>query len=176
MESTQVVAAPGVPIAHESRIAGHMARHALIVAPVVILACGLLRGVDGAISAAIGLALVAANFAVSARLISWAAVRSLTLLQAAVLGGFIVRLFALTLIVVALDQLAFIDLPVLVITIAVTHIALLIWETRYVSLTLAAPGLKPGVGELESKDSERTDPHEAEAVSRSVVSEPKDKE
>ena len=34
----------------------------------------------------------------------------------------------------------------LVLTIAVTHIALLIWETRYVSLTLAAPGLKPGVG------------------------------
>jgi hypothetical protein len=154
VESATVVAASGMPVAHESRIADHMARHALIVAPLVILACGLLRGVDGAISAAIGLALVAANFAVSARLIGWAAVRSLTLLQAAVLGGFIVRLFALTLIVLGLDQLDFIDLPVLVITIAVTHIALLIWETRYVSLTLAAPGLKPGVGELESKDKE----------------------
>ena len=53
-----------------------------------------------------------------------------------------------------LEQLAFIDLPVLVLTIAVTHIALLIWETRYVSLTLAAPGLKPGVGEREPKDKE----------------------
>ena len=29
-----------------------------------------------------------------------------------------------------------------------------IWETRYVSLTLAAPGLKPGVGEREPKDKE----------------------
>jgi len=140
-----------MPVAHESRIADHMARHALIVAPLVILACGLLRGVDGAISAAIGLVLVTANFVVSARVIGWAATRSLALLQAAVLGGFVVRLFALTLIVLGLDQLAFIDLPVLVLTIAVTHIALLIWETRYVSLTLAAPGLKPGVDDRESK-------------------------
>jgi len=154
MESTQVVAAPGMPVAHEARIAGHMARHALLIAPLVILGCGVLRGVDGAISAAIGLALVALNFAVSARLIGWAAVRSLTLLQAAVLGGFVVRLFALTLIVLGLEQFSFIDLPVLVITIAVTHIALLIWETRYVSLTLGAPGLKPGVYDREPKDKE----------------------
>ena len=97
---------------------------------------------------------MALNFLVSARLIGWAAARSLALLQGAVLGGFVVRLFALTLIVLGLEQLAFIDLPVLVLTIAVTHIALLIWETRYVSLTLAAPGLKPGVDERESKDKE----------------------
>lgn len=155
MESATVVAASEIPVAHESRIADHMARHALIVAPLVILACGLLRGVDGAISAAIGLALVAGNFFVSARLIGWAAAKSLTLLQAAVLGGFVVRLFALTLIVLGLDQFAFIDLPVLVLTIAFTHIALLIWETRYVSLTLAAPGLKPGVYEREPKDKEK---------------------
>jgi hypothetical protein len=154
MESSTVVAASGMPVAHESRIADHMARHALMVAPIVILACGLLRGVDGAISAAIGLVLVALNFFVSARLIGWAAARSLTLLQAAVLGGFVVRLFALTLIVLGLEQFSFIDLPVLVLTIAVTHIGLLIWETRYVSLTLAAPGLKPGVNEREPKDKE----------------------
>ena len=71
------------------------------------------------------------------------------------LGGFIVRLVALSLIVLAARASStFIDLPVLVLTIAVTHIALLIWETRYVSLTLAAPGLKPGVDDRESKDKE----------------------
>jgi hypothetical protein len=154
MESSTVVAASELPVAHESRIADHLARHALLVAPVVILGCGLVRGIDGAISAAIGLALVALNFIVSARLIGWAAAKSLTLLQGAVLGGFVVRLFALTLIVLGLEQFSFIDLPVLVLTIAVTHIGLLIWETRYVSLTLAAPGLKPGVNEREPKDKE----------------------
>ncbi len=154
MESTPVVAASGMPVAHESRIADHLARHALLVAPLVIVACGLLRGLDGAISAAIGLVLVALNFLVSARLIGWAASRSLALLQVAVLGGFVVRLAALTVIVLALDRLDFIDVPVLVLTIAITHIALLIWETRYVSLTLAAPGLKPGVADREPKDKE----------------------
>jgi hypothetical protein len=176
MESATVVAASGMPVAHESRIAGHMARHALLIAPVVILACGLLRGVDGAISAAIGLVLVALNFLVSARLIAWASERSLALLQGAVLGGFVVRLFALTLIVLGLEQFSFIDLPVLVLTIAVTHIALLIWETRYVSLTLAAPGLKPGVGEREPKDREQTESHRDGDVSMSVGREPKVKE
>jgi hypothetical protein len=154
MEPPPVVAASEIPVAHESRIADHMARHAALIAPVVILACGLIRGVDGAISAAIGLVLVALNFLVSARLIGWAAARSLALLQGAVLGGFIVRLFALTLIVLGLEQFSFIDLPVLVLTIAITHIALLIWETRSVSLTLAAPGLKPSALEREPKDKE----------------------
>ena len=154
MESATVVAASGMPVAHESRIAGHMARHALLIAPVVILVCALVRGVDGAISAAIGLLLVALNFLISARLIGWAADKGAAFLQGAVLGGFVVRLAALMVIVLALEQVDFIDLPVLVITIAVTHIALLIWETRYVSLTLAAPGLKPGVNEREPKDKE----------------------
>jgi hypothetical protein len=150
MEPTPVVAATGAPVAHESRIAGHLARHALILSPVVILACGLLRGVDGAISAAIGLVLVALNFLVSARLIAWSAAKGAAFMQGAVLGGFLVRLLVLTLIVLALEQLDFIDLPVLVLTIAVTHIALLFWETRYVSLSLAAPGLKPGVSDKEN--------------------------
>jgi hypothetical protein len=153
MEPTPVVAATTgarPPVAHESRVAGHMVRHALIVAPVVILACGLIRGVDGAISAAMGLVLVALNFLVAARLIAWSAPKGAAYVQAAVLGGFLVRLVALTFIVLGLEQLDFVDLPVLVITIAVTHIALLLWETRYVSLTLAAPGLKPGVSDKEN--------------------------
>ena len=32
----------------------------------------------------------------------------------------------------------------LVLTVAVAHLGLLIWETRHVSLTLGDPGLKPG--------------------------------
>ena len=113
----------------------------------MILACGLLRGVDGAISAAIGLVLVALNFlrlGPAHRL--GRRPRSLALLQGAVLGGFVVRLVRADAASCSdSSSSSFIDLPVLVLTIAVTHIALLIWETRYVSLTLAAPGLKPGV-------------------------------
>jgi len=146
VDPAPVVAASGSrPAAHERRIAGHLAWHALVVAPAVILVAGLLRGVAGALSAAIGLALVALNFLVSARLIAWAAETSPSFVQGAVLGGFVIRLGVLSGIVLLLDQLAFVDVAVLVLTIAVTHLALLTWETRSVSLTLAAPGLKPGV-------------------------------
>jgi hypothetical protein len=61
----------------------------------------------------------------------------------AVLGGYILRLAVLLGIVLALQHAPGIDIPALVVTIAVTHLALLTWELRFVSLTLGAPGLKP---------------------------------
>ena len=138
---------------HEGLIARHIARHAVMVAPAVVLLAALLRGGDGACSAAIGLALCAGNFLVSAQILGWAATRGVSAIYAAILGGFVLRLALLTGIVLALKPVSFIDIPVLVLTLAIAHVALLAWETRYVSLTLAAPGLKPGVGE-PSKDKE----------------------
>jgi len=131
------------PVAYESRVARDLARRAALLSPVAVLGLGLLRGFDGAASAAIGLALVAVNFVVSARLIGWAAGRGVAWVQGAVLGGFIVRLAALLGIVLGLERLPFVDVPVLVITVAVAHLGLLVWEVRFVSLSLAAPGLKP---------------------------------
>jgi hypothetical protein len=138
---------------HESQIARHLARRAAMVAPAVVLLVGLLRGLDGALSAAIGLVIVAANFLVAARIIGWAAQRSVGAIYGAIFGGFFVRLAVLLGIVLLLEPVSFIDVPVLVLTVAVSHLALLVWETRSVSLTLAAPGLKPGIGEA-SKDKE----------------------
>ncbi|MSO37304.1 MAG: hypothetical protein EXQ69_03540 [Acidimicrobiia bacterium] len=133
------------PVAHESAIAAQLARHALYVAPAILIAAGIYGGAGAVISAGIGLVIVAMNFLASARLIAWAALKSPSAVQAAVLGGFLARLVVLTALVFALAQVNFIDAVVLVLTIAVTHLGLLIWETRYVSLTLGAPGLKPGV-------------------------------
>lgn len=144
---------PDAPVSHEGLIARHMARHALIAAPAVIVVVGALRGADGALSAAIGLALCAANFLVSARILGWAVQRSAGAIYGAIFGGFVLRLAVLTVIVLALEPVTFIDIPVLVLTLAIAHLGLLMWETHSVSLTLAAPGLKLGVGE-PSKDKE----------------------
>ena len=144
---------PAAEVNHEGLIARHMARHALMIAPAVIVVAGLVRGVHGGISAAIGLALCAANFLISAQILSWAVRRSVGAIYGAIFGGFVLRLGVLTGIVLALKPVSFVDIPVLVLTLAIAHFALLVWETRYVSLTLAAPGLKPGVGE-PSKDKE----------------------
>ena len=41
-------------------------------------------------------------------------------------------------------DLPWVEMVPLAITLLVTHLGLLLWETRYVSLSLAYPGLKPG--------------------------------
>jgi hypothetical protein len=128
---------------YEGEVARDLARRAALVAPGVVLVAGLLRGVDGAVSAAIGLILVAVNFLVSARMITGAARRSPSAVMGVVLGGYVVRLAVLLGIVLALQHAPGIDIPTLVVTIAATHLALLTWELRFVSLTLGAPGLKP---------------------------------
>ena len=129
---------------YEGQVAVDLVRRLLVVAPLVGLVALIARGRDGVASAAIGLTLVAANFLVSARLITLAARRSPGAVMAVVLGGYVVRIGVLFAIVLALGGLAFVDTPVLVLTVAVVHLALLTWESRHVSLSLAFPGLKPG--------------------------------
>jgi hypothetical protein len=130
--------------AYEREVARDLVRRLLVVAPIAIAIGVVWSGGVGAISAAIGLALVAANFLVSARAITWTARWSPGAVMGVLLASYLVRMAVLFGIALLLGELSWIDLPVLVVTIAVTHLALLAWETRYVSLSLAAPGLKPG--------------------------------
>jgi hypothetical protein len=139
-----VVATNDIDTAYEGQVAGDLVRRLLIVAPAVLLIAGVVRGVDGVASAAIGLVLVGANFLVAARLISYTARRSPGAVMGVVLGGYIVRLGLLFAIALALENVSWVDIPVLVLTIAIVHLALLTWEMRHVSLTLGFPGLKPG--------------------------------
>jgi hypothetical protein len=112
----------------EAGIVKDMARKAAVAGPVLILAFGLIWGLDGALSTAYAIALVLANFAISAAILSWSARISYGLLMGAVL--------------VVVHQ-PWISVVPLAITIVVTHLGLLFWEMKYVSASLAFPGLKP---------------------------------
>lgn len=129
--------------AHETRIAADLARKAAVASPAIVAVAFLVRGVDGAVSAAIALGIVAINFLASAALIARAARLGPTVIAAAVLGGYLARLGAILAIVLVLDTQPWIDAATLVIVLAVTHLALLFWEMRSVSLTAAYPGLHP---------------------------------
>ena len=59
----------------ERRIATDLARHGLMVAPVIVLVAGLFRGLDGAASAALGLAVLVLNFLAAAISFEWGARR-----------------------------------------------------------------------------------------------------
>src|SRR5207237_2987116 len=100
--------------AYESQVAVDLARRAAFVAPVVVLALGIARGVDGAASAAIALILVALNFLLAARLVAWAAGKSVSAVYGTVMGGYVLRLGALLGLVVGLVRLAGFSIPVLV--------------------------------------------------------------
>ncbi len=137
-----VFTADGGP-AVEAQVAGDMVRRALPFIPVLVLVAGLVWGGDGAFSAGFAVALVLGNLALSAALLGRAARISLALLMAAALGGFIFRLALLTAVVLAVKDQPWVDLVALGLTLVVTHVGLLVWETRHVSASLAYPGLKP---------------------------------
>jgi hypothetical protein len=142
METTTLVTADHGP-AVEPEVALDMARRVVPAVPVLVLVAGLVWGLDGAASAAFAIVLVLANLAASAYLLATAARISLPLLMVAALGGFVVRLAAITAIVLAVKDQPWVDLVALCLTLVVTHLGLLVWETRHISASLAFPGLKP---------------------------------
>ena len=127
----------------ERELVVDIVKRGLLVAPVVVVVGALVRGGAGAASAGFALAVVLANLALSGATLSWAARTSLNLLMIAALGGFLVRMGALVAIVAAVRHESWVDLPTLAVTLFVAQIGLLFWETRYVSASLAYPGLKP---------------------------------
>lgn len=94
-------------------IARHTAWRAVWVGPLVIVLFGLLRGLDGAWSAAIGVAVVVGNFLLAGLMLSLAIRISLAMYHAAALFGFFLRLALImgSMLVVAalvdIDRLAF---------------------------------------------------------------------
>lgn len=131
----------GPPV--EQEVAWDLIRHGALVAPVLLVAAALGWGLDGAFSAGYAIALVLANFALSASLLAWSARVSLTVLMMAALGGYVVRLGLITVAVLAVIHQPWMEVIPLAFTLVITHLGLLVWETRYVSATLAYPALKP---------------------------------
>jgi hypothetical protein len=127
----------------ERELALDMVKRGLPFAPVLIGVAAAVAGAAGAASAAYAIAIVFANLLVSAALLGWAARRGPTVLMAVALGGFIVRMGLLTAAVFVVKDASWVSLPALGVSVLVASLGLLFWETRYVSASLAFPGLKP---------------------------------
>ncbi|MEO5899425.1 MAG: ATP synthase subunit I [Ilumatobacteraceae bacterium] len=118
-------------------------KRGLIVAPVLIAVCAIIWGLDGAWSSAYAIALVLVNFSLAAALIAGSARISLGLMMGAILFGYLIRLGLIFVAVLLVKDAGWISLPALGATIIVTHLGLLLWEMKYVAISLAHPGLKP---------------------------------
>jgi len=127
----------------ELEVARDMVRRGGMVAPVLVILCGVIWGLDGALSALYAVGIVLVNFLVSAALLSWTARISLAFMMGTALFGYLLRLGLIFLAVWLVHDAAWVELVPLGLTLVATHLGLLFWEMRYVSATLAHPGLKP---------------------------------
>ena len=129
--------------APEVSVSLDMVKRGLVAAPVLIAVCGVIWGGDGAFSSAYAIALVLLNFGLSAAIIALTGRISLAAMMGGVLFGYLFRLGLIFVAVYAVKDAAWISLPALGASIIVTHLGLLVWELKYVAISLAHPGLKP---------------------------------
>jgi hypothetical protein len=132
----------------EREIAVDLAKKAAIVTPIVVIGLGIWRGPDAALGAFLALALVTVNFLASAAILGWAAKHAPHALAGVAMLSFLGRLVVITIIGAGIKQLEFVDFTVFAITLVIAYLALLFWELRSISLTLAYPGLKPKPGQF----------------------------
>ena len=127
----------------EREVSRDIAKRGLMAAPVLVALCGAIWGMAGVWSCLFGIAIVIVNFLLSAALLAFAARISLGLMMGVALFGYLIRLGLIFLAVFLVRDASWISLIALGLTIIVTHLGLLIWELRYISASLAYPGLKP---------------------------------
>ena len=137
--------------APEPVLARDMAKRSVLFFPAAVLVSAALWGADGATSAAYAMGIVLANFLLAAWMLSTAARISYGLLMGAALFGFLFRLGLVSAAVLLVKDASWVEPMALGITLVVAHLGLLFWELRYVSISLAHPGLKPTPKETQHR-------------------------
>lgn len=127
-----------------AEVAKDMLRRSWMLAPIAVMAGILIWGVGAAASVLLAIAIVLVNVWLSALIISRCAKISFVAMAAGAMFGFLVRLGLIAGVVLAVRDQPWIHLVALCISIVIAHIGLLFWELRYISASLAFPGIKPG--------------------------------
>jgi len=141
--SSSVLTSRDLGPAPERAVALDIVRHGFYALPVALLIGYIGWGTAGLASVGFATSLVLANFWLAAVALGWAARISLGLLMGVSLMGFLVRIGLISLAVLAVRDQAWVEPAPLAVTLVVAHLGLLFWETRFVSASLAFPGLKP---------------------------------
>ena len=112
----------------EAIMSRNMVKRAVWIAPVLILIFGVANGVQGAVAAGIGVAIVVANFLIAGWILATAAAVSLTLYHAAALFGFFIRLGLITLTMLLIAGVADIDRVAMGVSAVASYLILLSLE------------------------------------------------
>ncbi len=114
-----------------------------MVSPLLLIAGFAGWGGAGALSVAVAMAIVLVNFSLAAFLVSTTAKISLGLMMGASLFGYLVRLALIFCGYLLVRDASWFRKSPFGAAIIVTHLGLLLWEIRFISASLAFPGLKP---------------------------------
>lgn len=153
--------------APEVEIARDIARRGVLVAPVIIGVAWLIWGGPGAWSALFAIALILGNFVLSAALIAITARISLGLMMGAILFGYLMRLGIVFAAVWLVRDQPWISIPALAAAIIVTYLGLLIWEMKYVSISMSHSGLSSTRPTINLGDAEATSAFDASSATAS---------
>lgn len=134
----------------ELEIMRDLLKRGAMVTPVALVVTGLVWGIDGAISTGFAIAIVLVNFVMAAWMNSRAARISAALLGGVAMFGFIIRLSVVFVAFWLTKDASWMKVVPFGLTIVVTHLGLLFWEMKFVSATLAFPGLKPTPASIPS--------------------------
>lgn len=135
----------------ELNLVRSLVRRAALVGPLAVVLFGLLRGLDGAVAAAIGVVLVSGYYLLSGALMSWLARISLGAYHAGALFGFVARLGLMVATMLVVATLFDVDRTSLGLSVIATYMALLLWEAvahgnRRSRRTGRASGAEPASG------------------------------
>lgn len=132
----------------ELEIAFDMAKRSVFFAVPLALAGLLIWGWFGLASVCIALGVVVVNFLFGARIIAFGArsgfATGAATLMATILGGYLLRLAIIAVVILTIRHFYWFEATPFAVSLLTTHLGLLALEHRYVSLTAAYPGLKPG--------------------------------
>jgi hypothetical protein len=118
---------PGLP-GIEAKIGLATAKRAVWIGPPLVALFYLISAGMGALSAAIGVAIVVFNFVLAGFVLSKAAAVSLKLYHAAALFGFFLRLILITVVMLVVAQVIDVDRVAMGISAVVSYLVLLSWE------------------------------------------------
>lgn len=134
---------PQTPTAPERAVALDMVRRSVYFAVPLLAAGAVGWGWSGVLSVGMALGLVLVNFMLGAAVIGWGARLGPAAMMFGALGGYVARLGIVAAAVLPVRNHDWFELLPFAVSLLVTHLGLLIVETRHVSLSLAFPGLKP---------------------------------
>ncbi|MEY2975666.1 MAG: hypothetical protein RIR49_2086 [Actinomycetota bacterium] len=127
----------------EVKISLDLVKRAVYITPIAVAVAAMIWDGPGAASALFAIGLVIVNFLLSAVLVSGAARISVGLVMGATLFGYLIRLGLILVAFLLVRDLGWISRPALGSTIIVSHLGLLVWELKFVAISLAHAGIKP---------------------------------